>query len=127
MIVMKSDEPGVSADLLARYQIIRRNGAVVPFEPSRIAGAMMNAFLAMHGALSDRERTRPLFGGLLLSFFERVSVWRCQIWRLALDFKRAILVRDALVQRSTGTGLQLGVGAGRGFFSAAKPNLRNAP
>ena len=30
--------------LLAHYQIIRRNGAVVPFEPSKIAVAMMKAF-----------------------------------------------------------------------------------
>src|SRR4051812_14383242 len=34
---------------LAHYQIIRRNGAVVPFEPSKIAVAMMKAFLAVHG------------------------------------------------------------------------------
>jgi len=34
---------------LAHYQILRRNGAVVPFEPSKIAVAMMKAFLAVHG------------------------------------------------------------------------------
>ncbi len=33
----------------ANYQIIRRNGAVVPFEPNKIAVAMMKAFLAVHG------------------------------------------------------------------------------
>jgi ribonucleoside-diphosphate reductase alpha chain len=33
----------------AQYQIIRRNGAVVAFEPSKIAVAMMKAFLAVHG------------------------------------------------------------------------------
>ncbi len=32
-----------------QYQIIRRNGAVVPFEPNKIAVAMMKAFLAVHG------------------------------------------------------------------------------
>jgi ribonucleoside-diphosphate reductase alpha chain len=31
------------------YQIIRRNGAVVGFEPSKIAIALMKAFLAVHG------------------------------------------------------------------------------
>ncbi|HSV50875.1 MAG TPA: ribonucleoside-diphosphate reductase subunit alpha [Burkholderiaceae bacterium] len=41
-------ESGTSA-LLAHYQIIRRNGAVVPFEPNKIAVAMMKAFLAVHG------------------------------------------------------------------------------
>ncbi len=38
-----------SADALSHYQIIRRNGAVVPFEPNKIAVAMMKAFLAVHG------------------------------------------------------------------------------
>jgi ribonucleoside-diphosphate reductase alpha chain len=40
-----SAQPG----LLTHYQIIRRNGAVVPFEPNKIAVAMMKAFLAVHG------------------------------------------------------------------------------
>ncbi|MEO8120398.1 MAG: hypothetical protein ABI606_13910, partial [Rhodoferax sp.] len=34
---------------LSHYQILRRNGAVVPFEPNKIAVAMMKAFLAVHG------------------------------------------------------------------------------
>ena len=38
-----------SVNLLAHYQIIRRNGGVVPFEPNKIAVAMMKAFLAVHG------------------------------------------------------------------------------
>lgn len=33
----------------AGYQIIRRNGAVVSFEPHKIAVALMKAFLAVHG------------------------------------------------------------------------------
>ncbi len=44
---------GANQDLttnpLAHYQIIRRNGAVVAFEPNKIAVAMMKAFLAVHG------------------------------------------------------------------------------
>ena len=38
-----------SESALAHYQIIRRNGAVVPFEPNKIAVALMKAFLAVHG------------------------------------------------------------------------------
>jgi ribonucleoside-diphosphate reductase alpha chain len=34
---------------LVHHQIIRRNGAVVPFEPNKVAIAMMKAFLAVHG------------------------------------------------------------------------------
>jgi ribonucleoside-diphosphate reductase alpha chain len=39
---------GVGA-AFAGYQIIRRNGAVVGFEPNKIAVALMKAFLAVHG------------------------------------------------------------------------------
>ena len=38
-----------AASAFAGYQIIRRNGAVVGFEPNKIAVALMKAFLAVHG------------------------------------------------------------------------------
>jgi ribonucleoside-diphosphate reductase alpha chain len=38
-----------STSAYSAYQIIRRNGAVVAFEPSKIAVALMKAFLAVHG------------------------------------------------------------------------------
>ncbi len=38
-----------SLNTLSHYQTIRRNGAVVPFEPQKIAVALMKAFLAVHG------------------------------------------------------------------------------
>ncbi len=38
-----------AASAYAGYQIIRRNGAVVGFEPHKIAVALMKAFLAVHG------------------------------------------------------------------------------
>ena len=38
-----------ASSTLTHYQILRRNGAVVPFEPNKIAIAMMKAFLAVHG------------------------------------------------------------------------------
>ena len=41
--------PAAAASAYAAYQIIRRNGAVVSFEPSKIAVALMKAFLAVHG------------------------------------------------------------------------------
>src|ERR1700752_646298 len=45
--VTRPAAPGASA--YQGYQIIRRNGAVVAFEPNKIAIAMMKAFLAVHG------------------------------------------------------------------------------
>ncbi len=53
-----SDFPGTSravapdanaASAYQGYQIIRRNGSVVVFEPNKIAVALMKAFLAVHG------------------------------------------------------------------------------
>lgn len=44
-----SPAAAAAAGPLAHYQIIRRNGAVVPFAPDKIAIAMMKAFLAVHG------------------------------------------------------------------------------
>ena len=65
-----------TSDLLSNYQIIRRNGAVVAFEPNKIAVAMMKAFLAVHGtqgaaSASIRESvdalTQTVIRGLLRS------------------------------------------------------------
>ena len=43
------DETGATPNPYSSYQIIRRNGAVVPFAPNKIAVALMKAFLAVHG------------------------------------------------------------------------------
>ncbi len=48
VLTMQAQE-STAAQPLNHYQIIRRNGAVVPFEPNKIAVAMMKAFLAVHG------------------------------------------------------------------------------
>ncbi|MDR7331166.1 ribonucleoside-diphosphate reductase subunit alpha [Roseateles asaccharophilus] len=51
-VAFGSDAAAPSAPALSTYQayqIIRRNGAVVSFEPSKIAVALMKAFLAVHG------------------------------------------------------------------------------
>jgi ribonucleoside-diphosphate reductase alpha chain len=50
---------GHQASLLAQYKVIRRNGAVVAFEPGKISVAMTKAFLAVtggQGAASARIR-----------------------------------------------------------------------
>ncbi len=46
---------------LAQYKVIRRNGAVVAFEPSKIAIAVTKAFLAVNGGQSAASaRVREL-------------------------------------------------------------------
>jgi len=62
--------PTAPTHTLAQYQIIRRNGAVVPFEPNKIAVAMMKAFLAVHGtqgaaSASVRETVEDLTQGVI--------------------------------------------------------------
>jgi len=47
--VTTGSDAHTAATAYSQYQIIRRNGAVVPFEPNKIAVAMMKAFLAVHG------------------------------------------------------------------------------
>ena len=59
-----------SSAAFTHYQIIRRNGAVVSFEPSKIAVAMMKAFLAVHGtqgaaSASVRETVDELTQGVV--------------------------------------------------------------
>ena len=52
-VAFESDAPAAAQPAMPSsyqaYQIIRRNGAVVSFEPSKIAVALMKAFLAVHG------------------------------------------------------------------------------
>lgn len=70
---MATDSGGISVSVpgsLSQYQIIRRNGAVVPFEPNKIAVAMMKAFLAVHGtqgaaSSSVRETVEELTQGVI--------------------------------------------------------------
>ncbi len=69
--VRHQDEADTSqVQTLSQYQIIRRNGAVVPFEPGKIAVAMMKAFLAVHGtqgaaSASVRETVDGLTQGVV--------------------------------------------------------------
>ena len=47
--IATSDRSISSSTVLPDYQIMRRNGAVVPFEPQKITTAMMKAYLAVLG------------------------------------------------------------------------------
>jgi len=65
-----ASDDAITAHPLTDYQIIRRNGAVVAFEPSKIAVAMMKAFLAVHGtqgaaSASVREAVDSLTQGVV--------------------------------------------------------------
>ena len=57
--------PSVSPPEFSQYRIIRRNGAVVGFEPGKISVAMTKAFLAVEGGQGAASaRVRELVAGL---------------------------------------------------------------
>src|SRR5947207_13149038 len=61
---------------LAQYKVIRRNGAVVAFEPSKIAIAVTKAFLAVNGGQSAassrvRELTAHLTDSVVNALMKR--------------------------------------------------------
>ena len=76
-----SSEPGsgisgVQATSYSDYKVIRRNGAVVAFEPSKIAVAMTKAFIAVRGgqgaaSAAIREQVEKLTSGVVSALIRR--------------------------------------------------------
>ncbi len=69
-------EPSTSPAVHSEYKVIRRNGAVVGFEPSKIAVAMTKAFLAVNGSQGAasariRELVAGLTGGVVAALMRR--------------------------------------------------------
>ncbi|MGC4078335.1 MAG: ribonucleoside-diphosphate reductase subunit alpha [Rubrivivax sp.] len=70
VVPVRSQAAAPAAASVSGYQIIRRNGSVVAFEPNKIAVALMKAFLAVHGAqgaasASVRETVDQLTEGVV--------------------------------------------------------------
>ena len=67
---------GVQATSYGDYKVIRRNGAVVAFEPSKIAVAMTKAFIAVRGgqgaaSAAIREQVEKLTSGVVSALMRR--------------------------------------------------------
>src|SRR5882672_3517357 len=63
--VALADSAGAGRGVYAEYKVIRRNGAVVGFEPSKISVAVTKAFLAVNGGTGAASaRVRELVAGL---------------------------------------------------------------
>ena len=65
-----------AASPYANYRVIRRNGAVVGFEPNKIAVAMTKAFIAVHGGQAAasariRELVENLTGNVVAALMRR--------------------------------------------------------
>ncbi|RYE40363.1 MAG: hypothetical protein EOP24_41145 [Hyphomicrobiales bacterium] len=126
-MIVTAYDTNTEVDAVLHYQIIRRDGAVVPFEPRKISDAMVKAYLAAAGCTIDPETSSPTPSRFLQVFFSRVSLWRGHIKLQARQCKTAMSGQGARMQQRARDGLQLRVGSGLGFFSAVKPNLHNAP
>ena len=116
------DQELVACDPYASYQIIRRNGAVVPFEPSKISIAMMQAFLAVRGTNRIVQAQLPVCDWLnacsTIQMLRRPNLVAVGGW-----IKQYLLSLFKLKDRSAGVWTT----KQSGFFSAGKANLRNAP
>jgi hypothetical protein len=99
----------------AHYQIIRRKGAVIPFEPNKIAHAMMRAFMAVHGALA---------------FVQSICRgWLHGLWRPLKPSKVSTHGGDrgSCLDRLTHPVPQQAQCRPQRFFGSNKPDMRNAP
>ena len=95
---------------LANYQIIRRAGAVVPFEPSRIAQTLLDAFAKVQGIIE--AAWSDFVGCAYLSLLAEPCT-----------FHNA-MTENPPSPKSKASASTLGH---MGFFSASKLNMRNAP
>lgn len=116
------DQELVACDPYTSYQIIRRNGALVPFEPSKISIAMMQAFLAVRGTNRIAQAQLSVFDWLsacsTIQMLRRPNLVAIGEW-----IKQYLLSLFKLEDRSAGVCPT----RQSGFFSASKANLRNAP
>jgi hypothetical protein len=103
------------SDVLTNYHIIRRHVVVLPFEPNKIAHAMMKSFMAAHGVLAFAQRI--------------CSGWLHGLWRAIKPSK----VSAHAVDRAVGLDRPLHVAPQQGqfrqqrFFGNSKSDMRNAP
>ena len=109
-----ADVPGTTLPY-SHYQIIRRNGAVVPFEPEKIHLAVMKAFMAVHGGWTFAQR---ICSGWLHGFWRPLKPSRVSAH--AGD-RAACLSRPLHVAPLQAQSRSLR------FFGSSKHDMRNAP
>ncbi|WP_084181073.1 hypothetical protein [Polaromonas glacialis] len=103
---------------LAHYQIIRRNGSVVAFEPSKIEIAMRKAYLAVHGKNDGHSGNVEH----CLCVYEMHQAGSRMVAFMSLHIHR-LLVRPLLRSRADSVACPRLIC----FFWSGKVNLRNAP
>ncbi len=103
---------------LAHYQIIRRNGAVVPFEENAIGAAMRRAYFFGYEICTGLAQL-PRY--VLADLY---AVWS---WVSSFLSTGAGVAAEPALTAPLGSSYRVWPARCSGFFSASKVNLRNAP
>lgn len=109
------ERPSTPSVVLDHYQIIRRQGEVVQFEPSRISQAMLKAFLAVHA-------TTHWAGDVCLGWLK--SLWRAM---LPAGISAPTMTQPTELSRPRYKSSPCGQVMPHRFFGSRKPDMRNAP
>ena len=97
---------------LAHYQIVRRYGSVVPFEPSKIADALMKAFLGVYRISTEQNKFRQK----LRQYANWITI---HLNSRKYPAQGRFLPKNEIAQ--------FALFRSNGFFFSGKTNLRNAP
>ena len=108
---------------LPHYQIMRRSGTILPFEPNKIAIAMMKAFIVVRRTCIFIGGLAFLNGNLPSSLLFAAAIFKRWMFATASATKQHLFALSKFV----GATINLQPGKANGFFSASKANLRNAP
>lgn len=113
--VPSGESPSTPSVVLDHYQIIRRQGEVVRFEPSRISQAMLKAFLAVHA-------TTDWAGDVCMAWLK--SLWRAM---LHTGISAPTMIQPTELIRPRYKSSTCGQVMPHRFFGSRKPDMRNAP
>ena len=111
----RTDRRSAALNALANYQIIRRHGSTMPFEPNEIVATMEKSFHDAHsidrGQLASESHSKLAF--------KWPTSWHLPVHERSVQLRR--------MGGCMGRRRRLDGAMSQGFFSSEKSNLRNAP
>lgn len=125
MIIMKDSTP-IANEPLTQGDIVHRHGTALPCKPIKVCDAILRVLLEYQKIFDRLRRLASDFNKPLVSVDASKSTW-VQTWLFASHLKQALLGCEnrnllSALARTPPVAVKR-----PGFFSATKPNLRNAP
>lgn len=113
--VPSGESPSTPSVVLDHYEIIRRQGEVVPHEASRISQAMLKAFVAVHA-------TTGWAGHVCVA-------WLKSLWRAIrpTEISAPTMTQPTELSRPRYKSSPCCRVMPHRFFGSSKPDMRNAP